>query len=121
MRARWLALALTCTTPAILACSGIDDLAEMAEPVPPPEDMSRLVGTWKGDGVELTLSADGMLHHQTQGAGSTEFTAPVKEWRDDAIVAGVGPVTQTFEIEGPRKAGKGKFVLVVNGNELVRQ
>ena len=39
----------------------------------------------------------------------------------DAIVAGVGPVTQTFEIEGPRKAGKGKFVLVVNGNELVRQ
>ena len=114
-------LALMLTTPAVLACAGIEDLAASVQPVPPPPEASRLIGTWEGEGVIFTITADGMLLHETSGAAQTSFNAPVQEWRDDAIVAGIGPIAQTFRISGPRKQKKGVFVLTVNDQDLTRR
>ena len=122
MRGVWCCLLVMLVTPVILACGGMEGLAEMAQPVPAPPEHLPIVGTWVGDEVTLSITADGMLSHETHGGGaSTSFRAPVREWKDGAVVAGLGPVVQSFELEGPMEGEDGQTVLVVNGTPLVRQ
>ena len=52
---------------------------------------------------------------------NTEFSAPITEWHDDRIVAGIGPISQEFKIDSPAKRGKGGWKMTINGHELRRK
>ena len=121
MRHLVLCAALLTCVPAILACSGLDDLAESLEGKPPPADQADMIGTWEGDVVTMTITPDGNLHHKTQkGASSTEFNAPIKEWHSDRFTAGIGPVSQEFKIDSSPARGKRGWRMTINGKELRR-
>jgi hypothetical protein len=98
-----------------LACSGLT-------PVPVPDDKKDFIGTWVAEDSTLIIEADGMLSHKnTGGAGSSEMNAPIQEWRDDAIVAGIGPIAQTFTVEQAPAKRKGTWMMKVNKKKYTRK
>ena len=121
MRHLVLCAALLTSVPAVLACAGLDDIAESLQGKPPPPELADMIGTWTGDGATMTISPEGELHHKTQkGSATTEFNAPIKEWHSDRFVAGIGPVTQEFKIDSPPAGGKRGWRMTINGTDLRR-
>ena len=89
--------------------------------VPVPSDKAAYVGTWKGVGIELTITADGGLQYEKVSAsGKKSLNAPIKEWKGADFTAGLGPIKTTFKVDRPPYEEGGKWRMVVDGNELVR-
>jgi hypothetical protein len=88
---------------------------------PVPADKTTYVGTWKGVGIELTITADGGLQYEKlSGSGKKSLNAPIKEWKGADFTAGLGPIKTTFKVDRPPYEEDGKWRMVVDGNELVR-
>jgi len=104
-----------------LGCGGLKQAMESMQPVPVDATHMGYVGTWVGGPVTLIISADGMLDYKRKnGATSTTLSAPIQQWGEGSLVAGVGPMTRTFIIsETPHQDG-GVWKMTVDGQPLTR-
>ena len=121
-----LLIPLALTGALILGCAGLEEaaeqLAESAQPTPPPAGMEEFVGTWTGGPITLVITAEGSLaYEKSRGAGSTTLTAPVLSWQSDSITAGIGPMTRTFVVDAPPALQDGVGHMRIDGQDLTRQ
>ncbi len=94
-------------------------LAACGTPVPPAK-MS-YVGEWAGKDMRLAITADGRVEYERKkGNGSSKISAPIKEWKGDDFLVGLGPVVTTFKVSKPPHDDGGKWKMVVDGVELTR-
>jgi hypothetical protein len=117
---------LTVMGVAILGCGGLEEAAEQwaedMQPIPPPDHLLDIVGTWRSETVLLVIHPEGMVEHERHdGGANTSFNAPILEWTDTGFAAGIGPIRQTFVIDVPPAAVDGVWTMTVNGNLLTRQ
>jgi hypothetical protein len=88
-------------------------------PVPP--DKAEYVGRWEAVGMSLTITADGGVAYQRiKGSGKTSVNAPLKEFRGNDFVVGLGPFTTTFQVSRPPYREGDRWKMVVDGVELLR-
>jgi hypothetical protein len=88
-------------------------------PVPP--DKAEYVGRWEAVGMSLIITADGGVAYQRiKGSGKTSVNAPLKEFRGNDFVVGLGPFTTTFQVSRPPYREGDRWKMVVDGVELVR-
>lgn len=108
---QWLVLVTTLH----VACSGI--------PVPP--DKQDYVGHWEGDGMTLTITADGGVSYvRVSGGGKREINAPIKAFEGNDFVVGALGITTTFKVSKPpyQEADvPNAWKMVVDGIELTRR
>jgi hypothetical protein len=112
---RWLLIG---SAVAALACGG-GGMDVTAQPV--PADKIEYVGSWHGEGVDLVITADGMVDYQSSGAnGSGQMTAPITAWTDEGFTAGISFLTMSFVVSEPPHEVDGAWKMTVDGVELTR-
>ncbi|MBL8022559.1 MAG: hypothetical protein JNM27_22970 [Leptospirales bacterium] len=95
----------------VLACKG--------QPV--PENKKSYVGTWLGDGINLTISSDGGLSYQkVRSAGRTSVNGPIQEFSDKEIRAGIWIFSAKFRIDQEPTLVDGKWTMEVDGEKLTK-
>lgn len=95
----------------VLACKG--------QPV--PENKKSYVGTWIGDGINLTISSDGGLSYQkVRSAGRTSVNGPIQEFADREIRAGIWIFSAKFRIDQEPTLVDGKWTMEVDGEKLTK-
>ena len=88
--------------------------------VPVPEEHKDLVGKWEGEGVTLSITAEGHCSYVKLSGGKVEINGPIQRYGDDGFDVGVGPATTTFEVsKWPHEDG-GKWKMTMDERELVR-
>ena len=107
------AAVLVALTLAACACGG-------CESTPVPEERKELVGSWQGEGVTLTITAEGHCHYVKVGGGKKELNAPIQRFGDDGFDVGLGSLTTTFKVSKWPYVDGGKWKMTVDGQELVR-
>ncbi len=99
---------------AVSGCSGI--------PVPP--EKNGYIGVWQGQGVSLSISADGGVHYKkTSGGGNTEIQAPLQAFIGNDFRVGAMGMTTVFKVEQPPYqdlASDGRWKMSVDGVVLTR-
>src|SRR5689334_12746062 len=95
-------------------------LAACAKPL--PADKSSYAGEWKGGPVWLLITPEGRaVYERTEGNMSKKIDAPVKEFKGDNFVVGVGPMSTEFVVNAPPHEDGGAWKMTVDGIELTRQ
>jgi len=90
-----------------------------AKPLPP--ERLGYAGEWQSDTVLLVITPEGEVHYRRhEGNSKVSVDAPIKEFQGDNFVVGVGPFTTTFVVSKPPRLVDGKYVMTVDGRELVR-
>jgi len=86
-----------------------------------PADKAAYVGTWKGDGTMLSISAGGRVEYRhSNGGASTSISAPLQGFHGDDFDAGLGPVATTFKVSRPPHEENGATKMTVDGVELTK-
>ena len=94
-----------------------------AKPLPP--ERQSYVGDWRDDSMRLNITADGFVSYKRRSGSNTStntstIDAPIKEFRGDNFVVGIGPLSTTFVVsEAPHLSGDA-WVMVVDGVKLQR-
>ena len=97
-----------------MAAAGCD-----SEPL--PEDKADYAGTWRGEGVDLTITRSGSCSYvKDSGSGRTEINAPIQRFDGDDFVVGMLGVDTTFDVTTPPHEQDGTWTMVVDGIELTR-
>ena len=100
----------------------LTSLASLAGAVPVPPDKQAYVGEWTGNGVELSIGADGSVSYKQQ-AGSfskslsgklIEFVGP--SLRVDALI-----IKGTVTVDEPPHEDRGVWVMTVGGAKVLRK
>lgn len=99
-------------------------LAACSRPVPP--DKADYVGHWVGEGaelrVDLQIHQEGRVdYRKTEGRSKTTINAPIKAFRGNDFIVGVGPIETTFVVAAPPRREGERWQMTVDGLELVRQ
>ena len=95
-------------------------LAACAKPVPP--EKASYVGEWSGTAMALLITQDGSVaYRRLQGGVKKSIDAPLKEFRGDDFVAGVGPISTTFVVSVPPHLDGDAWKMTVDGVELTRK
>ncbi|MGL6289948.1 MAG: hypothetical protein ACRC2H_04600 [Silanimonas sp.] len=90
-----------------------------AQPLPP--DRGDYVGEWRGKGVVLLITADGMVVHERKADGSSvSLNAPIKRFDGDDFEVGIGPMVTRFDVTEPPAEVDGDWRMTVDGRELRR-
>jgi len=94
-------------------------LAACAKPI--PDDRKAYVGEWRSETMSLLISQDGrVMYERKNGNASTSVDGPLKEFKGDDFIVGVGPLTTTFVVSvAPHQSG-GTWKMTVDGVELTR-
>ena len=102
---------------ACLGCSG--DLVA-ARPV--PAERADLVGAWSNDGVDLGITADGMVHYRRhRGVGELTVDGPVSDWTPGGFVIGAfGLKLRTFVVDVDPHAVGDHWEATIDGERLTR-
>lgn len=88
---------------------------------PLPAERGDYAGTWRGDGVELRIDPDGTVSYRRQsGNGTVSIDGPLQGFDGDDFVVGVMVVKTTFDVEARPQQQGGRWVMTVDGVELVR-
>jgi hypothetical protein len=94
-------------------------LAACAEPLPP--DKSNYAGEWRGGSIALLITPDGRaVYERKEGNLSKKLDAPVKEFKGDNFVVGVGFMSTEFVVTAPPHEEHGVWKMTVDGVELTR-
>jgi hypothetical protein len=94
-------------------------LCACAQPL--PAERQHYVGQWRGDGMELSIGADGrVVYKRSKGASSTSIDAPLQRFEGDDFFVGIGPLDTRFEVSSPPREVDGVWRMTVDGVELVR-
>jgi hypothetical protein len=89
---------------------------------PIPEQYQNLVGTWKGNGFDLLITADGgASYHRISGSGETTFKGPLNSISDQQIEFGFLFFHTKLVIEEAPRQVDGKYEMTVDHVRLVRQ
>jgi hypothetical protein len=89
------------------------------QPVPP--ERAAYVGEWKAESMYLLITQDGSLQYQRRKDGATtSLNGPIKGFDGDNILFGIGALETTFVVEQPPQQIEGRWVIVVDGVELVK-
>ena len=103
----------------LAALAVIAFLVSCAEPVPPAR--AAYVGDWRGENMQLLITAGGQVHYFRQrGTSRTTVDMPIQAFEGDDIIVGFGPFKSRFVVsKAPHRDGN-VFTMTVDGVELVR-
>jgi hypothetical protein len=88
---------------------------------PLPTDKARYAGEWKGGPIWLLITPDGRaVYERKDGNMSKKIDAPVKEFKGDNFVIGVGFMSTEFAVSAPPHEEAGVWRMTVDGVELTR-
>jgi hypothetical protein len=88
---------------------------------PLPPDKSNYAGEWKGGPISLVITSEGrVLYARKEGSMSKSLDAPVKEFKGDNFVVGVGFMSTEFVVSVPPHEESGEWKMTVDGVELTR-
>jgi len=96
-------------------------LALVACAKPLPTDKSNYAGEWRGGPISLLITPEGRaIYERKEGSLSKKIDAPVKEFKGDNFVVGVGFMTTEFVVTVPPHEDGGVWKMTVDGVELTR-
>ena len=102
---------------ALLACAA---LAACTQPVPP--DRAAYVGEWRGTAMALLITQDGSVAYRRLHQGiNKSIDGPLKEFRGDDFVVGIGPLSTTFVVDRPPWFDGTDWRMTVDGVALTRR
>lgn len=108
------------TTKALVVAGLLSVLVACSKPVPP--EKSAYVGDWQGLGMKLLILQDGSVRYERLKSGATtSVSGPLKEFKGDDFVVGVGPITTTFVVSSPPQRDGDRWKMVVDGVALTRR
>jgi hypothetical protein len=88
---------------------------------PLPADRSGYAGEWKGGPVSLLITEDGRVKYaRKEGGMSKSLEAPIKEFKGDNFVVGVGFMSTEFVVTAPPHEDGNEWKMTVDGIELTR-
>jgi hypothetical protein len=88
---------------------------------PLPSDKSNYAGEWKGGPIYLVITPEGRaVYERKDGNMSKKIDAPVKEFKGDNFVIGVGFMSTEFVVSAPPHEEAGVWKMTVDGVELTR-
>src|SRR3954465_590027 len=88
---------------------------------PLPADKSNYAGEWKGGPISLLITPEGrVVYARKEGNMSKSIDAPVKEFKGDNFVVGVGFVSTEFAVAAPPHEEDGVWKMTGGGIELPR-
>jgi hypothetical protein len=94
----------------------VDKIEKDLQPKPVPKEHANLVGHWTSlKYATLIIDEGGSLQHMRHGGVGSQFSAPIQSYDNGAIVAGVGPVKQTFSVDVAPTLVDGTWTMTVNG------
>jgi hypothetical protein len=94
-------------------------LVACAKPLPP--DKSNYAGEWRGGPIHLVITPEGRaIYERKDGNMSKSIDAPVKEFKGDDFVVGVGFMSTQFAVSAPPHDEAGVWKMTVDGVELTR-
>ena len=96
-------------------------LALVACAKPLPTDKSNYAGEWRGGPISLLITPEGRaIYERKEGSLSKKIDAPVKEFKGDNFVVGVGFMATEFVVTVPPHEDGGVWKMTVDGVELTR-
>jgi hypothetical protein len=105
----------------ILSCLFLTCLVLAACAKPIPADRKAYVGEWRSETMSLLISQDGrVMYERKNGSASTSVDGPLKEFKGDDFIVGVGPLTTTFVVSAAPQQVAGQWKMTVDGVELTR-
>lgn len=94
-------------------------LTACAQPLPP--ERASYVGTWQGEGVVLTITADGRVDYEREDDGDrVSIQAPITRFEGAHFWAGMLGIETRFEVSQPPTQARGEWRMTVDGRPLVR-
>ena len=102
-----------------LAALAMLGLVACAKPL--PTDKSDYAGEWHGGPIALLITPDGRaVYERKEGNMSKKIDAPIKEFKGDNFVVGVGFMATEFVVTAPPHEESGVWRMTVDGVELTR-
>jgi hypothetical protein len=78
-------------------------------------------GTWKGDGITLSIDPGGAVHYEKKtGATSKTLDLPLKRFTRKEFEIGAFGINSTFKIDEPPHQDGDKWRMTIDGTELTR-
>jgi hypothetical protein len=88
---------------------------------PLPADRSGYAGEWHGGPISLLITPEGRaIYERKEGNMSKKIDAPLKEFKGDNFVVGVGFMSTEFVVSRPPHEEGGEWKMTVDGVELTR-
>ncbi len=88
---------------------------------PLPSEKLNYAGEWKSKEMTLLILPDGTVaYKRLKNGGSTSVKGPLKEFKSNDFVVGLGPFTTTFVVSEPPQENDGVWEMVVDGVRLSR-
>jgi hypothetical protein len=88
---------------------------------PLPEGKANYAGEWRGGPISLVITPDGRAaYKREEGNMSKSIDAPIKEFKGDNFVVGVGFMSTEFVVARPPHEEGGAWKMTVDGIELTR-
>jgi hypothetical protein len=88
---------------------------------PLPADRAPYAGVWRGGPMVLVILADGRVaYRRKEGNRSTSVNAPLKEFKGDNFVVGVGVFSTEFAVSSAPHENDGVWQMTVDGVEVTR-
>ena len=98
-------------TLALLACG---------KPVPP--EKAAYVGEWHGTAMSLLITQDGSVAYRRLHQGvNKSIEGPIKEFKGDDFVVGVGLMVTTFVVSKPPHQDGAVWKMTVDGVQLTKK
>ena len=94
-------------------------LAACAKPL--SEDKASYAGEWRGGSMSLVITPGGRaVYQRKEGNMSKKIEAPIKEFKGDNFVIGVGFMSTEFVVSKPPHEEGGEWKMTVDGIELTK-
>jgi len=88
---------------------------------PLPAGKSSYAGVWKGGSISLVITPEGRaVYERKEGNMSKKIDAPVKEFKGDNFIVGVGFMSTEFVVTAPPHEEGGAWKMTINDIELTR-
>jgi hypothetical protein len=86
---------------------------------PLPADRAAYIGEWHGNGVTLSVSAEGSLFFEKVAGGSRDqIKGPIQGFDGDDISVGVLFIKSTIDVSKPPTETDGVWTMTVEGVEV---
>lgn len=107
------------STHRIVAALLVTLLAACSKPL--PVERSTYVGEWQGGPISLDIYADGrVVYLHKEGNSTRSIDAPLKEFKGDNFIVGVGFISTEFVVTKPPHEDGGLWKMTVDGVEVTR-
>jgi hypothetical protein len=88
---------------------------------PLPAGREAYAGEWKGGSISLVIMPGGrVVYERKEGNMSKSLDAPLKEFKGDNFIVGVGFMNTEFVVASPPHEVAGVWKMTVDGVELTR-